>query len=440
MAQGWGESGEEAAHAAPGGYTLARLRTGPRVGALCDAFCDDDFLLALLEVMRAGAVVPGSDGALVGHATGALARVELPAQPDIQRIGVEQSNNSAIIGDAVVVKLIRRPHSGPNPEVEMGRYLTETSPFANTPPLLGWLEWSEPAAAGMVLAVAHGFVRNQGDAWEWVQAQLVRYLDEASVLPADELDGRPSGLAEVLSFMAAIGRRTAGMHRALAAASPDPDFGAAPVDAADLSLWHERAVDQAQQAIAALRGSDLPEAGWLAAHADRLMAAIAARLPAQPFGQRIRIHGDYHLGQLLVAVGDVHVIDFEGEPVRAIAARRAKDSPLRDVAGIMRSLDYAGHTALSRMAAARPDLGQQLEPVVRDWQAKVSAAFLDAYLAEAGQEGDPLGLTKGDARRLLGLFVVEKACYEIVYEVAHRPAWLSIPVHGLITLLSSDEA
>ncbi|HLO75978.1 MAG TPA: maltose alpha-D-glucosyltransferase, partial [Magnetospirillum sp.] len=155
MAQGWGAGGEEASHAAPGGYTLARLRTGPRVGALCDGFCDDDFLLAMLEVMRARAVLPGPEGALVGHATGALDRMELPEAPDIQRIGVEQSNNSAIIGEAMVLKLIRRPHAGPNPEVEMGRYLTETSPFANTPPLLGWLEWTDGAAGASVLAVVH---------------------------------------------------------------------------------------------------------------------------------------------------------------------------------------------------------------------------------------------------------------------------------------------
>ncbi|HLO78367.1 MAG TPA: phosphotransferase, partial [Magnetospirillum sp.] len=207
-----------------------------------------------------------------------------------------------------------------------------------------------------------------------------------------------------------------------------------------LALWRDRAQDQARQAVAALRGSDLPEARWLVAHGEQLQAALAARIPVVPFGRRIRIHGDFHLGQLLVAVNDVHVIDFEGEPVRVLSARRAKDSPLRDVAGILRSLDYAAHTALARMAAARPDLPQQLEGVVQEWYRRVSAAFLDAYMAGAAAEGDPLGLVAGDTHRLLGLFVMEKACYEVAYEVAHRPAWLAIPLRGLIALMTVDEA
>ena len=435
MAQGWGEVGEEASLATPGGYTLARLRTGPQVGALRDAFYDDDFLLALVEVMRSRAVLAGPEGSLRGYATLALDRLEMAEAPDIQRIGVEQSNNSAIIGDAAVLKLIRRPHSGPNPEVEVGRYLTETSPFANTPPLLGWLEWTDAASGNSVLAVAHTFIRNQGDAWEWTMSQLTRYLDEASLLPAEDVS-----MADYLAFVANMGRRTAEMHRALAADSPDPDFGADPVGPAELALWRERALDQARIGVEALRGCDLPEAGWLLAHADQLAERMEAWAPVTPFGRAIRIHGDFHLGQMLVAMSDVHIIDFEGEPVRAIEARRAKDSPLRDVAGVIRSLDYAAQTALARMAAARPELPQQLEAVARDWAQRASAAFLDAYLFAVGEEGDPLGLAGGDVKGLLGLFMMEKACYEIAYEISHRPAWVNIPVKGLIALMNSDEA
>ncbi|MGE5516331.1 MAG: maltose alpha-D-glucosyltransferase [Bacteroidota bacterium] len=436
LAQGWGEGGEDAAHGTPGGYTLARLRTGARVGALCDAFCDDAFLLALLEVMRGRAVLPGGDSVLRGQATGALDRLELPEAPDIQRIGVEQSNNSAIIGDAAVLKLIRRPQAGPNPEVEMGRYLTETSPFANTPPLLGWLEWVDGAAGVSVLAVAHGFVRNQGDAWEWMLSQLSRFIDEASLLPPDQ---EVTGLADMLAFAATMGRRTAEMHRALAVPSADPDFGADAVEAEDVALWRDRALDQARQAVAAVSPCDLPEARWLAGHADAVEQAMLARVPAVPFGRRIRIHGDYHLGQLLVAVNDVHVIDFEGEPVRTLSARRSKDSPLRDVAGMVRSFDYAAHAALARLAAARPEQPVQLESLVRQWHDRVTAAFLESYGATVAAEGDPLGLGGDAARRLLGLFTIEKACYEILYEATHRPAWLAIPIRGLIALMSHDE-
>lgn len=438
--QCWGEGGDETSHVSPGGNTLARLRKGARVGVLMDAFFDDGFLLALMETMRARAVLSGSDGTLVGKATGALDRVELPAECEILRIGVEQSNNSAIIGDAVVLKLIRRPSQGPNPEVEMGRYLTETSPFANTPPLLGWIENVDSAGRSSVAAVLHGFVRNQGDAWEWTLSQLTRFLDETSLLPPEDRAARlaQGAMADYLALVATMGRRTAEMHRALAAFSPDPDFGAEPVDREDLDLWRERAQDQARQAMAALSRCDVPEGRWLISHADALIAAIAERVPAMPFGSRIRIHGDYHLGQMLVAMNDIHIIDFEGEPVRAIEARRAKDSPLRDVAGILRSLDYAAHAVLMRLGAARPELPQQLEAVARDWRDRAAASFLSAYLEVAGTAGGGLVLDAPEARRLLGLFVMEKACYEIMYEVAHRPTWLPVPVRGLIALMSSD--
>ncbi|MBC7907253.1 MAG: maltose alpha-D-glucosyltransferase, partial [Rhodospirillaceae bacterium] len=438
--QSWGEAGEEASHASPGGHTMARLRKGARVGVLTDAFCDDDFLLALVEVMRERAVLPGSDGNMAGKATNAFDRMELPDVPEITRIAVEQSNNSAIIGDAVVLKLIRRPNPGPNPEVEMGRYLTETSPFANTPPLLGWVEDVDSAGRSSVAAVLHGYVRNQGDAWEWTLSQLGRFLDEASLLPPEELASRvdQGTIADYLAFVAVMGRRTAEMHRALAAFTPDPDFGAEPVDREDLNLWRERALDQARLAMTALARCDFPEARWLVNHADALAKAITDRVPASPFGLRIRIHGDYHLGQMLVTMNDVQIIDFEGEPVRAIEARRAKDSPLRDVAGILRSLDYAAQAVLMRMAAARPDLPQQLETVARDWRDKVTATFLSTYL-EAADEAGGLGLETPEAQRLLDLFAMEKACYEIVYEAAHRPTWLPVPVRGLIALMGATE-
>ncbi len=440
MGQTWGEAGEEASHAMPGGHTLARLRKGPRVGVLVDAFCDDDFLLALLEVMRGQAQLPGSDGHVAGHATMALDRIELPDRPEVSRIGAEQSNNSAIIADKVVIKLIRRPGVGANPEVEMGRYLTDTSPFANTPPLLGWVENVDAAGRGSVIAIAHGCVRNQGDAWQWTLSQLTRFLDEASLLPLEEAEAQLGQdiMSDYMGFVANMGRRSAEMHRALAAPTPDPDFEPEPVNADDLAMWCERAQDLARQALSALTTCDLPDAHWLIGRAEKVADTIARHLPAQPFGVKTRIHGDYHLGQMLVSMNDVHVIDFEGEPVRAIEARRAKDSPLRDVAGVLRSFDYAAQAVLMRLASARPDVPQHMEGIVRNWRDRVTAAFLDAYF-QAADEGNGIGLNNADARRLLDLFAIEKACYEIVYEAAHRPTWLPVPVRGLIALMHEDE-
>ncbi|MDA8232256.1 MAG: maltose alpha-D-glucosyltransferase [Magnetospirillum sp.] len=435
LGMAWGDGGGEDG-AAPGGLTLARLRKGPQVGVLRDASGEDDFVLALVEAMRERAALAGTDGRVVFRGTRALDDVELPAHPEVVRVTGEQSNTSAVIGEAVVVKLLRRLGEGANPEVEIGRFLTETSRFANTPPLLGWAEAVDRAGRPCVLAVMHGFVPNQGDAWEWTMAHLDRYLDEASLIPPEALAEDVAGglIDDYLNLAAAIGRRTAEMHKALALATGDPDFDPVAVGPEDLERWRERALGEARNAVAAVARSNLPEAAWLIRNAGRLHAAIARRCPQRPFGTLLRIHGDYHLGQLLVAADDVHVIDFEGEPVRPIQARRAKDSPLRDVAGMMRSFDYAARTSVTRMAAARPEAPARLEPVVADWREAVSRAFLAAYMGSA-TEGVPLPVEHPDTPRLLELFTIEKACYEVAYEAARRPAWLAAPLKGLVAML-----
>ncbi|CAA7619861.1 maltose alpha-D-glucosyltransferase [Magnetospirillum sp. UT-4] len=424
-----------------GGEVLARLRRGARVGALRDAFHDDGFVLALVEAMRRRAVLPGLGAGFAGHATSALDAVELPDVPTVRRLGGEQSNSSVAIDETMVLKLLRRPAPGRNPEVEMGRYLTETVRFANTPPLLGWLETNDPGGGSSVLAVLHGYVRGQGDAWDWTLAELSRFLDEASLLPPEEFASRveQGAMADFLSLIGTIGLRTAEMHRALAHPGPDPDFGAVPVAAADLEFWRDRALAQAETALRVAAGTDTDEARRLVALSGRLRDAITARLPEGPFGLMTRIHGDYHLGQLLVASNDVHVIDFEGEPAAALEARRAKDSPLRDVAGMLRSFDYARATALGRIKAARPEAAARLEPVAEEWRRRVRDAFLDRYLS-AVEDGDGLPLGNLAAMRLLELFEMEKACYEIIYEASHRPAWLAVPLKGLLAQVEQGEA
>ncbi|HSV30380.1 MAG TPA: putative maltokinase, partial [Candidatus Omnitrophota bacterium] len=435
LAMSWGEE-----HG-PSGLTLSRLRRGARVGLLTDAYCSDDFLLALVEAMRTGAVIQGTYGNVAGRATRALEAVELPEMPAIHHLGVEQSNSTAIIGDTLVLKLFRRPAEGVNPEVEIGRFLTDTAHFANTPPLLGWWEMVDAAGGASVMGIMHGFVRNQGDAWEWTLSQLGSFLDEAILLPPEGTSERLSHgrMGDYQAFVATIGRRTAEMHKALLTPTEDPAFKPAPVTRDDLDRWRRRALDQARQAVKAVEGSDLPEAAWLAANAARLFDAIDSRVPDQPFGTVGRIHGDYHLGQLLVSQNDVYVIDYEGEPKRAIEERRAKDSPLRDVAGMLRSFDYAGWAALSRIAAARPEAPAQLEAVIRDWRDRVSRAFLESYITTA-EQGAALPVVHPQAKPLLDMFLIEKACYEIAYEASHRPAWLAVPVRGLIAMLTADDA
>ncbi|MBI2236426.1 MAG: maltose alpha-D-glucosyltransferase [Magnetospirillum sp.] len=421
-----------------GGQALARMRRGRTVGLLGDAFHDDDFLRALVEAVRDEAHLPAMDGRLVCRSTRALADVAMPDQPGIVHMGSEQSNNSAVVGAAVVVKLVRRPVDGPNSEVEMGRFLTETSRFANTPPLLGWIEMADGAGRVQVLAVMHGHVANQGAAWGWVLAELDRFLDEASLVPPERLAERISAglLDDVMDFARVVGQRTAEMHRALALPSGDPDFEPVPVVAEDLERWRLRALGQARGALEVLARGDLPEGRLLAEQPERLFLAVDARVPKRPFGILTRIHGDYHLGQLLVAKEDVHVVDFEGEPARAAEVRRAKDSPLRDVAGMLRSFDYAMRTSLARIASARPEVPGQLDQVARDWLARATDAFLQSYYM-AALEGAGLPLDDPEAGTLLDLFLIEKACYEVRYEAANRPAWLAVPLKALLAMTGS---
>jgi maltose alpha-D-glucosyltransferase / alpha-amylase len=414
LAIGWDEAEDS------GGATLARLRRGARVGALRDAFSDEAFLLALVQLMRDGAVVAGSDGTVVGHATRALAEIELSEAPEVRVLTVEQSNSSAVVGGAVVVKLLRQPVIGANPEVDMGRFLTETSRFVNTPPLLGWIDAADASGRSSVLAIMHAYIRNQGDAWEWMQAHLGRFLDEADLLPPATLVERMAGgmIDDALVFADLLGRRTAEMHRALAQVSGDPDFDPQPVTMDDLQRWQERAVDQARQAVAALAHSDLPEAAAVVAGAERLYDAVAALVPGDAAGILTRIHGDYHLGQVLIATGDVHIIDFEGEAIRPLGGRRALDSPLRDVAGMLRSFDYAAAAALQR----RPD-SPRLASIAADWRHRLTSAFLAAY-----------GITMND-QPLIALFALDKACGEVLYEASHRPAWVALPIRALLAVV-----
>ncbi len=429
MAQGWPSGSEEPSESMePPPPLIARLRQGGRVGVLADAFYDDAFLLALVELMRTRGNASVGSGFLAGKATAALDRIALPESTPVTRLGVDQSNSSAIIADTLVIKLIRRPSSGVNPEVELGRFLTETSPFANTPPLLGWIEAPDLADRPCVIAICHGFVRNQGNAWEWTLSRLDTYLDEASLLPPEDFVARLAEgmIADFLNFVATMGRRTAEMHHALGRGdrTTDPDFAARPTEEEDLVLWRDRALDQIRLAVASVAQFDLLEARWLESHAQALRDAVVSRLPTQPEGISCRIHGDYHLGQLLVVMNDVYIIDFEGEPVRSLEARRAKDSPLRDVAGMLRSFDYAAATALARVASARPEVPLQVEYALRDWRERVAGTFLAAY-----------GEINGVEKKMLEVFMIEKACYEVAYEAAHRPTWISVPLRALPGLL-----
>ena len=431
-------------------YTLAKLRYGPNLGALIDGAYDERFARDLIAGMRSGTTMPGKDGELRFDSTEAFRELDVSA--DIRPVGAEQSNVSLIVGDTAMVKIYRRVRTGEQPEVEVARFLTEVAGYENTPAYLGGAEFVPSQGTPLAFAAAFAFVRNQGDAWAVTLDALDRTLDEHALMPRDEngdIPAAPSTFAYPLDLAVTLGRRTAELHAAFATPTDDPAFASEPISADDVNRWVEDAIGEGRRACEQLErvAASLPEAAR--ADAAALLdarEAIFARLESSRglgsaeggHGLKTRIHGDFHLGQVLVAQNDVMIIDFEGEPQRSIAERREKSSPLRDVAGMLRSFDYAAVSALDRLRLRRGEV----EPYVHDralaWRDSATQTFLNGYWPRAARAG--LLPDDTDARRqLLEIFLFQKAFYEIGYEAANRPNWLSIPVRGILDLIASHE-
>ena len=426
-------------------YTLAKIRRTSRLGALVDGAFDDHFSKALLEAMRAGTRISGEGGEVSCHGNDRLQAIEEFGEP--RPLGVEQSNVSIVFGDKVILKLYRRLREGEQPDVEVARFLTETAKFANTPQYLGSIDYRPAGGGDITLAAAFEFVPNQGDAWSAVVDALQRDLDEVAI-GADEADEKQpgNGFRFPLNIGELLGRRTAELHRAFAVATDDPAFAAEPIEQRHLEAWVDAADAEAGDLLARLRTGRSLLSAAAAEKADRLLgmeAALARRFgkwrTIAAAGLRTRIHGDYHLGQVLVARNDVMIIDFEGEPRRDLAERREKTSGLRDVAGMLRSFGYARATALGRHSENYPGADDRAIERAGSWLEATNSAFLAAYMS--GIAGSAiLPADEAVVRELIDFFVMQKTVYEIGYELANRPDWIDIPLDGALSLLSDPAA
>jgi maltose alpha-D-glucosyltransferase/alpha-amylase len=413
---------------------LSRMRKGRRVGYLTDAFASDLLPEAVLRALREESVVPSAAGEIRFRPTSRLATLELPEAPEIRRLSAEQSNSSLIYGEAVVLKILRRLVAGIHPEAEMTRHLTEIG-YAAAPALLGEVVRIDPDGTPHTLMLLQDFVRNQGDGWGWTLDWLARAVDEAALT-----DAEPEGVFEgYKGFATALGQRLGELHAALALPSADPAFAPERGTAGDRTAWAEGALAQLGPALDLLaERRDWPDseaadhAAGLLARRDALERAVRDLAGAAEGALKTRVHGDFHLGQVLVVQGDAVIVDYEGEPARPLEERRAKGSPLRDVAGLLRSLDYvaavAGATEASGAATAAPT--ERRTAMIERWHAEASAAFLAGYHA-AAVAATEVAEAEGP---LLDLFLLEKAAYEIRYEAANRPGWLPVPLRGLATL------
>jgi maltose alpha-D-glucosyltransferase/alpha-amylase len=438
-------------------------REGPIAGALYDAVYAESFAAVLLATMTSGKVGTGERGRLAGLALDALG----PPPTDGPLVGrvmaADQSNTGIVYGTSYLLKLFRVVEEGPNAELELGRFLSTRTDYRGVPPIAGAVEYRasgerEPSTLGVMSA----FVPNQGDAWTLTMDSLARYYDE--VLSGEASAGSPPPITgslverartapddQVIDWIGAyldrsrlLGLRSAELHLVLASEPNDPLFAPQPFDIMHQQSMYgsasghlARTFDLLRSQVARFTGEQralvelvLPHE----AHIDRQLAAITTR---RIDATRIRIHGDYHLAQVLWTGDDLVIIDFEGEPGRPLSQRRFKRSPLRDVAGMIRSFHYASAAALRDGRLRHEDVAR-LAAWAPPWADWVSAAFLGGYLDRA-KDGVLMPKKQADLELLLGFFLLEKCIYEVGYELNQRPDWIEIPLRGLIAHANLSE-
>ncbi|HYG69371.1 MAG TPA: putative maltokinase, partial [Anaeromyxobacteraceae bacterium] len=453
-------SGERAARvrADVPGAELAEVEADGAHGLLYASYRDPGFAHALLAAIAEGRRFRGRSGLLAASHTHAFQRYAAGAEALAPKaLGGEQSNTSIRFDDRMILKLFRKTEPGRNPDLELGVFLTEEARYPNAPPALGCVEWRPDGGEPHALAILQGFVPNEGEAWTHVLGLVQRFLAEAALggappppaprpglgpdLAAAEPPGALRALAPgSLAAAALLGRRTAELHLALASGTGDA-FRPEPFSKADRERLHARVRDSVARTFAALRGRLGTLEPAVRERAEAVLAGGATlearlrRADLRPLAAlRTRTHGDYHLGQVLWTGDDFVVIDFEGEPARPIAERREKDSPLRDVAGMMRSFHYASHQGLATFVARHPEAdAPRAAGWAALWHAWMTATFLRAYL-DVARHGSAVPADPDELRDLLELYLVEKAVYELRYELNNRPDWVALPLEGLAQL------
>jgi maltose alpha-D-glucosyltransferase/alpha-amylase len=426
-------------------------------GLLYDALGPPNFAEAMLGAIARRRRAPGKTGTLVGSTTKAFARLRGPEtiRLEAQLSVAEQSNNSVIFGERLMLKVFRRLEEGVNPELEVGRFLTEKAEFPNVAPLAGSLEYRRPQGEPISMAIVQAYVPNQGDAWQYTLTTvahfftapelidlepqlLVRGIVEASRGDLPEIAAKTIG--NYLDSARLLGRRTAELHGALACDPTDPAFAPERVTPQDQRSIYQsisglsiRAIDLLRSQLGRLPADAREDAKHVLELEGRIAYILRAFLARRPNTTRIRVHGDYHLGQVLYTGHDFIIIDFEGEPTRSLYERRLKRLALRDVAGMLRSFSYASQAALKSLNVPAERL-PRMQAWARFWVDCVSAAFLKSYLATAGSASF-VPQTKEDLELQLTTMLLEKALYELRYELNMRPDWVDIPLRGILDLV-----
>jgi len=449
------------------GAVIARVADASRQHVLFDALQDKGSCLFLLDTIGHRRRFRGAGGEILGVPARGFRKIhgESKEPPPPVPGKAEQSNSSVIFGDKMILKIFRRIDQGVNPDLEIGTYLTEGAAFPHTPPVGGSLQYRRAHEEPMTLAILMGFVPNQGDAWQYTLDNLGRFFERVTARSADIKEvpctgSRPLRMVDEVvpervndligSYLLSarrLGERTAEFHLAMASNVGDPSFAPEP-----FTPFYQRSLYQSMRNLTAQtfsllrkRVGTLPETDRGQGRVvldmeERILKRFQGILDRKITAMRIRVHGDYHLGQVLFTGKEFVLIDFEGEPARSLAERRIKRSPVRDVAGMLRSFHYASYALLTGEVggSVRSDDVKSLEPWADCWNGWVSSAFLQGYLAVA-KEGAFLPRTREELSILLDTFLLEKAIYELGYELNNRPDWVKLPLLGILSLVEAPE-
>lgn len=437
------------------GHSARRLEMENGSGLVFrDAFSSQEFLADLLDVIEREREVSGEKGRLRGFRAASFA--ELRPSSDASRprlLTGEQSNSSVIYGERLILKFFRRVEGGENPDLEIGRFLTDRARFPHVPRIGGYLEYEPQHGNSATQGILQEFVPNQGDAWRYAVKTLAAFYERVAdarerdmsvpeKLP--EFNGQP--IDRVLTEIGVLGKRTAELHLALSSEGDDPAFAPEPFTMAFQNRLGASFADLAARTLRLLRARmpNMPaeyiqKSAEIAAREQEIILRFRTALSAPIEAMRIRIHGDYHLGQMLYTGSDFVIIDFEGEPARLLAERRVKQSPLQDVAGMLRSFHYAAFAPL-----LAPQTGSSISPSriakisrwAEAWSRCAANRFLGQYYETSGA-ARYLPTDSWAKAKLLEMYLLAKAIYELGYELNNRPEWVGIPLEGISALLSS---
>lgn len=410
----------------PTDRVIAELRSESSSGWLIDAFGNDRFVCGLLRGICTGSIEE-TNGLIFRRSTSFNPAPGFPEQVQITRPGAEQSNTSIVAG-SVILKAYRRLEDGIHPEVEVGAFLTDTAGFGNVPEMLGTIEHVRSGAnEPTVLCVLQSLIHDSRDGWNYVAGELAS--------PSMEASGDCS--TRLCALAGQIGVRTAELHRAFALGS-GPAFAPEPISERWLKAWAATLTDAVRTACSRLQDlrpavvQDATKIESLISRGGELSDRIEELMPNQTAALRTRLHGDFHLGQTLVSANDIFIVDFEGEPMRPLVERRGKYLPIRDVAGMLRSFDYACATETRRRG-----LDAKEAPRLLNIASEMKSGFLENYRNSiTGCLSFPEDLSQADD--FLHLCLIEKSLYEISYELANRPDWVHIPIDGLISILDGE--